>query len=215
MNDKIHFYMKFNLVINMVWSYVLVIWLLIGEKTMEMSFIQTLIIAVVPTVIAVVATYATTKQSQIKENTNELNKLRQCLGLREDQTLQSQITGQFESISNDIGRRDNASLTKQHQEIETCIEKSFAVIQDRYDKEDNTYRKFEAEQYDLKIVLDNFIKDYEEQVSQRAEIEARNGELLQKIEKLKLENQSLKSQLMQYQQQEIYMQESSDEEWER
>lgn len=215
MKDMIQCYIDFNLITNIVWTYILLIWLLMGGKIMEMSFVQALIIAVVPAAIAGAVTYITTRKSQLKENTNELNKLRQCLGLKEDQTLQNQITSQFETITSDIGRRDNASLTKQHQEIENCIKKSFSVIQNRYDREDNAYRKFKTEQYDLKEILDNFSKDYTKQIYQRDELMKRNSELLQMIEELEQENRSLKSQLAHYQKPEIYIPESSDEEWER
>lgn len=170
-------YIKINLIIGFVWSYILIVWLLIGEITMDMSFGETLIIALAPSVISGVVTYVTVKKSQLKANTEELKKLSHYLGLREDQTLQNQIVGQFESISNDIGRNDNATLTKQHQNIEDCIEKSFKVIQTRYDEEDNTYRKFTTQQYELKRILDNFSRDYAEQIRRADELEKRNAEL--------------------------------------
>jgi len=179
--------------IELVWSYILVVWLLMGERMMEFNFIQTILIAVAPAAITGIVTYVAAKSSQLKDNTAELKKLNERLGLSEEQTLWKQIASGFEVISNDIGRKDDSSLTKQHRQIEANIEKSFGMIQQRYDKEDARYRKLTLQQYDLKKILDGFSRDYLEQISQVDELTKKNETLLQKVTVLSTQNDMLKS----------------------
>lgn len=186
-------YVKWNLVICVLWSCFLITWLLLGEWIMGFNFVQTMLIALAPSVITGGVTYIIAKKSQMKENTAELKVLIERLGLSGEQTLQKQIISGFETISNDIGRRDDASLTRQHQQLEANIEKSFNAIQQRYDKEDNEYRKLSLQQYELKKVLDSFSRDYLEQISQVDVLEKENENLLRQIDELSNQNIVLKN----------------------
>lgn len=180
-------YVKVNLITGFMWSYIIIIWLFIGEDIMELSFGLKLIISLAPSVVTGFVTFLVMKKTQIKENTEEIRELRESMGIDKDETLQHQITSRFVSVANDIGRGDEASLTKQHQKIESCIEKNFKIIQQRYDEEDDIYRKFNSQQYDIKQVLDNFSRDYTEQIRLRSELEKKNQELLQKVTELEEE----------------------------
>lgn len=150
-------YLYANIGFNSVWTSVIILWLISEENTM--SFTESLIIAAIPTITGIIGTYLVTYKSNIKDNTKALKNLSDRIGLDKDLTLKKSIENKFNSISDDIGRTDNSSLTKQHNEIKQSIQKSFSVIEKRYSDEDAEYRKFTQNQYDLKKTIDNFSRD--------------------------------------------------------
>lgn len=157
-----------------------------------MSFYESLIIAAIPTLIGIIGTYLITYKSNITDNTKALENLSDRIGLDKELTLKKSIENKFTSISNDIGRADNSSLTKQHNEIKQSIQKSFSVIEKRYSDEDAEYRKFTQNQYDLKKTLDNFSRDYYEHIKAENNLYEKCIYLETQNNKLINENQQLK-----------------------
>ena len=145
-------------------------------------------------IISAIVTYRIAKKSQIDANTKAITELK------------DELISHYASISEDIGRNDNASLSKQHSQMTESIKESYKSIEARYDKQDEAYRRFTTEQYDLKQTLDNFARNYTEVINNEHKLYMENCELkeannlLQKdIEKLKKQNKQLINELSQEQ----------------
>lgn len=180
-----------NQIFGLVWSYCMAVWLFMGGNVMDLT-IETVLVAVIPAVISSAGTFFATRRTQLKQNTEALSALTRRLGVNDEQTLSCKMESQYHNISNDIGRREGASLTMQHQAIEQSIERSFAEIKNRYDEEDKGYRRFTQQQYDIKKTMDNFIKDYAETIGKCGRLENTVAELEERIEELENENARLR-----------------------
>lgn len=121
---------------------------------------------------------------------------------RETKDLKAQI----KSVSEDVGRADRSSLTRQHEElketmkeqhkdIKSSISSDFKIIQDRYQKEDNAYYAFTKEQRSLKEALDGFSKDYSNVIQQNQSLNQKNAELRKQLEVAEWDKQKLKEDL--------------------
>ena len=177
-----------NQVIGYMWSICIALWLMMKEVNME--FWKMLLISAIPALITGVVTYIVSKNSQIRKNTDVIETMMRQLGLRDDMTLRTEVNKHYNDIKNDIGRGENGSLSYQHEYILGEINKNYLEIKNRYNKQDEAYRSFTAEQYDLKQTLDNFSRNYMEVINSERKLYVENL-------KLKDENKALKNKVTQ------------------
>ena len=193
-------YVKVYLILNTIWATFIVIFL--QEVNSDMTWWQSLLWSVLPAALGSVTTLIATRHSQIKKNTNSIEKLIEQLGLSKDVSLFKKTSDEYETIIKDIGREKTGPLTEQHKELgksitqsfattEKSVIQSFAVIQKRYDNEDDKYRLFTQSQYDLKNTMENFVKDYTETLSREKNWSIKYNILLEQNEHLQKENQDL------------------------
>lgn len=166
------------LIFGFIWSEMMVVYMITKESRME--FWQTLLIAVVPAIITGIITMVISKKSQLNKLSEQLDVMKKSFGQLEDKSLRSLI----EEIRNDIGRGDQGSLSRQHEEVKDLTRKQFSEIKQRYEKEDESYRNFSRQQYDLKETMDNFLREY-------TTLSVHEKELLNENLKLKIENEKL------------------------
>lgn len=136
-----------------------VLYILEGNEFMT-EIIAGVLSAFITGIITFIVTLKTSKKSQLTENTEEIKTLIRRLGISDEQTLKVMI----DRISSDIGRGERGSLTKQHEEMQKEILNSYSDIKSRYEKEDESYRKFTFKQIELKETMDNFSRDYYEHI---------------------------------------------------
>ena len=111
------------------------------------------------------------RKSQIVKNTEEIKKLARQLGVNDEKTFHAEFSEQYNKIMDNIGKTPNdKALTGQHQDMLNTLQKDFQVINSRYEKEDDCYRKFTAQQLDLKETLDNFSRDYAKVIGLNAKL---------------------------------------------
>lgn len=140
------------------------------------------------------------RKSQIVKNTEEIKKLARQLGVNDEKTFHSEFSEQYSEIlseiQDNIGKTPNdKALTGQHQDMLNILQKDFQVINGRYEKEDESYRKFTAQQLDLKETLDNFSRDYAKVIGLNAKLFNETIALKNEIDKLKAANKELRSEL--------------------
>lgn len=114
-------------------------------------------------------------------------------------SMKKTLGDKIDNLNNDIGRKDNKTLTSQHNDISNCISKSFADverryqnIESRYDKEDEKYRAFSQKQIDIKETLDYFSRDYTELKYLLESSDVKINKLREKIAQLEAENKELR-----------------------
>lgn len=135
-----------------------------------------------------------------QKNTEEIKKLARQLGVNDEKTFHSEFSEQYSEIlseiQDNIGKTPNdKALTGQHQDMLNILQKDFQVINGRYEKEDESYRKFTAQQLDLKETLDNFSRDYAKVIGLNAKLFNETIALKNEIDKLKAANKELRSEL--------------------
>ena len=134
------------------------------------------------------------RKSQIVKNTEEIKKLARQLGVNDEKTFHAEFSEQYNKIMDNIGKTPNdKALTGQHQDMINTLQKDFQVINSRYEKEDDCYRKFTAQQLDLKETLDNFSRDYAKVIGLNAKLFNETIALKNEIDKLKAANKELRS----------------------
>ncbi|MFT3950653.1 MAG: hypothetical protein QM689_01595 [Oscillospiraceae bacterium] len=160
---------------------------------MNFTFLQSVLLAILPAVFAAIITFLLQRRSYIGTNTKKIEDLIQKIGNSSDRSLQSMV-----------GVNNDASLSRQHQNIEGEIKKSFGLILDRYDNEDKAYRSFSIQQRDLKQTLDNFSRDYFENIKNADLLQQKNSELATINEQLKVENTQLRKTIAHLKEQEAF-----------
>ena len=186
-------YIVVNLYDNFIYITFFTVYICIGG--IEISWWINLATAVIPSFLTGIITLHTSRKSQMNTNTNTLKKLCNRLGISHEKTLTQTINDKFDSISADIGRNDNSSLTRQHMDMEKNILQSFKIIEKRYENEDATYRNFTQNQYDLKKTLDNFSKDYYEHIKNENQLKVQISELTAENQKLHEQIKTLQKQI--------------------
>lgn len=146
------------LIINM---WVCTIWgifaaLYYSKGAIYMAWWQTLLITIIPSVITAIVTLCISRKSQINNNTNQVNKLIEKMGLKNDRTLSADISDKFDNIIADIGRCENSSLTKQHKDLKHILVKEIEVSERRYKEEEERIKKFSIEQHNTNESIQQF-----------------------------------------------------------
>lgn len=168
------------------------------------TFMEYFMEKILPILISVILTGIVTylfsarqsRKSQIVKNTEEIKKLARQLGVNDEKTFHAEFSEQYDKIMDNIGKTPNdKALTGQHQDMLNTLQKDFQVINGRYEKEDDCYRKFTAQQLDLKETLDNFSRDYAKVIGLNAKLFNETIALKNEIDKLKAANKELRSEL--------------------
>lgn len=184
---------------NVIYSTLFIIFVCGNEAFMTPWWV-TLIAAIVPAVLTLIGSLTISKRLQLRKNTEEIKKLARQLGVNDEKTFHSEFSEQYSEIlseiQDNIGKTPNdKALTGQHQDMLNILQKDFQVINGRYEKEDESYRKFTAQQLDLKETLDNFSRDYAKVIGLNAKLFNETIALKNEIDKLKAANKELRSEL--------------------
>ena len=155
-----------------------VLYILEGNEFMT-EIIAGVLSALITGIITFILTLKTSKKSQLTENTEEIKTLIRRLGISDEQTLKVML----DRILADIGRNTKGNLTEQHEAMQKEILNSYSDIKSRYEKEDESYRKFTFKQIELKETMDNFSRDYYEHIKNENKLIDDN---------IKLENENIR-----------------------
>ncbi len=183
------------IIFNVIYSTLFIIFVCGNEAFMTPWWV-TLIAAIVPAVLTLIGSLTLSRRSQLRKNTEEIQKLARQLGVNDEKTFHAEFSEQYNKIMDNIGKTPNdKALTGQHQDMLNTLQKDFQVINSRYEKEDDCYRKFTAQQLDLKETLDNFSRDYAKVIGLNAKLFNETIALKNEIDKLKAANKELRSEL--------------------
>lgn len=180
---------------NVIYSTLFIIFVCGNEAFMTPWWV-TLIAAIVPAVLTLIGSLTLSKKSQLRKNTEEIQKLARQLGVNDEKTFHAEFSDQYNNIMNNIGKTPNdKALTGQHQDMLKILQRDFQIINGRYEKEDESYRSFTMQQKNLKETLDNFSRDYAKIITENGKLFKENIVLRDINRKLEAENKQLRSEL--------------------
>ena len=116
----------------------------------------TLLAAIVPAVLTCIVTLYLSRKSQVNNNVQALKEFSRQLGLNDEKTLALNISEKFNSISADIGRNDNPSLTKQHEYLQGLLQREIETSERRYTEEEKRIKDFTVEQHIMSKTIEDF-----------------------------------------------------------
>ena len=178
---------------NVIYSTLFIIFVCGNEAFMTPWWV-TLIAAIVPAVLTLIGSLTLSRRSQLRKNTEEIQKLARQLGVNYEKTFHAEFSEQYNKIMYNIGKTPNdKALTGQHQDMLNILQKDFQVINGRYEKEDESYRSFTMQQKDLKETLDNFSRDYAKIINENGKLFNENIVLRDTNRKLEAENKQLRT----------------------
>lgn len=188
-------YATIYIMFNVIYSTLFIIFVCGNEAFMTPWWV-TLIAAIVPAVLTLIGSLTLSKKSQLRKNTEEIQKLARQLGVNDEKTFHAEFSDQYNNIMNNIGKTPNdKALTGQHQDMLKILQRDFQIINGRYEKEDESYRSFTMQQKNLKETLDNFSRDYAKIISENGKLFNENIVLKDINRKLEAENKQLRSEL--------------------
>lgn len=180
---------------NVIYSTLFIIFVC-GNETFMTPWWVTLIAAIVPAVLTLIGSLTLSRRSQLRKNTEEIQKLARQLGVNDEKTFHAEFSEQYNKIMDNIGKTPNdKALTGQHQDMLNILQKDFQVINGRYEKEDESYRSFTMQQKDLKETLDNFSRDYAKIINENGKLFNENIVLRDTNRKLEAENKQLRTEI--------------------
>lgn len=180
---------------NVIYSTLFIIFVCENEAFMTPWWV-TLIAAIVPAVLTLIGSLTLSRRSQLRKNTEEIQKLARQLGVNDEKTFHAEFSEQYNKIMDNIGKTPNdKALTGQHQDMLNILQKDFQVINGRYEKEDESYRSFTMQQKDLKETLDNFSRDYAKIINENGKLFNENIVLRDTNRKLEAENKQLRTEI--------------------
>lgn len=180
---------------NVIYSTLFIIFVCGNEAFMTPLWV-TLIAAIVPAVLTLIGSLTLSRRSQLRKNTEEIQKLARQLGVNDEKTFHAEFSEQYNKIMDNIGKTPNdKALTGQHQDMLNILQKDFQVINGRYEKEDESYRSFTMQQKDLKETLDNFSRDYAKIINENGKLFNENIVLRDTNRKLEAENKQLRTEI--------------------
>lgn len=138
----------------------------------------TLIAAIVPSIISSIVAVKISNKNQLQKNTESI------------ENLSKDFAVISKKILDDIGRNDNSSLTRQHNDIQEMISKETQTIERRYDEEAQRYRMFTAEQHNTAKQIEEFrlfMEDWERLAASSSEKDQRIHSLEEEIQKMRLQ----------------------------
>ena len=178
---------------NVIYSTLFIIFVC-GNEAFMTPWWGTLIAAIVPAVLTLIGSLTLSRRSQLRKNTEEIQKLARQLGVNDEKTFHAEFSEQYNKIMDNIGKTPNdKALTGQHQDMLNILQKDFQVINGRYEKEDESYRSFTMQQKDLKETLDNFSRDYAKIINENGKLFNENIVLRDTNRKLEAENKQLRT----------------------
>ena len=180
---------------NVIYSTLFIIFVC-GNEAFMIHWWVTLIAAIVPAVLTLIGSLTLSRRSQLRKNTEEIQKLARQLGVNDEKTFHAEFSEQYNKIMDNIGKTPNdKALTGQHQDMLNILQKDFQVINRRYEKEDESYRSFTMQQKDLKETLDNFSRDYAKIINEDGKLFNENIVLRDTNRKLEAENKQLRTEI--------------------
>lgn len=180
---------------NVIYSTLFIIFVCGNEAFMTPWWV-TLIAAIVPAVLTLIGSLTLSRRSQLRKNTEEIQKLARQLGVNDEKTFHAEFSEQYNKIMDNIGKTPNdKALTGQHQDMLNILQKDFQVINGRYEKEDESYRSFTMQQKDLKETLDNFSRDYAKIINENGKLFNENIVLRDTNRKLEAENKQHRTEI--------------------
>jgi hypothetical protein len=180
---------------NVIYSTLFIIFVC-GNEAFMIHWWVTLIAAIVPAVLTLIGSLTLSRRSQLRKNTEEIQKLARQLGVNDEKTFHAEFSEQYNKIMDNIGKTPNdKALTGQHQDMLNTLQKDFQVINGRYEKEDESYRSFTMQQKDLKETLDNFSRDYAKIINENGKLFNENIVLRDTNRKLEAENKQLRTEI--------------------
>lgn len=180
---------------NVIYSTLFIIFVC-GNGAFMTPWWVTLIAAIVPAVLTLIGSLTLSRRSQLRKNTEEIQKLARQLGVNDEKTFHAEFSEQYNKIMDNIGKTPNdKALTGQHQDMLNILQKDFQVINGRYEKEDESYRSFTMQQKDLKETLDNFSRDYAKIINENGKLFNENIVLRDTNRKLEAENKQLRTEI--------------------
>ncbi len=188
--DNLNKYITGNLIFNCTYTTLFVIFVC-GNEKISMPWWGAIIIAIVPSVLICFITLYVNRKSQIKKNTEEIQTLNRRLGLDDKEALSSKLESQYQSILRGIGKTDDdKTLTGQHRDMRTLLQREIRTAERRYTKEEARIRNFSIEQHNMAKTIQEFHLFMESW----KRLAADNNDLLDRISKLEQENEELKKQ---------------------
>lgn len=176
------------LIFNTVYIELFIILICGNEVTMTPWWI-TLSATIIPAVLTCLITFYSCRKSYIEKNTEELQQIKRQLGLDDSQTLSSKFSLQYNNISKSIGKTDDdKTLTGQHKDIQTMLQKEIETAERRYSDEERRIRNFTYEQHEIAKTIDEFHLFMESWKRMASNTNA----MQEKIHQLELENETLK-----------------------
>lgn len=148
-------YVVINLIGNCIYSTCFIIYLSIRSDNMTPWWV-TLLAAIVPAVLTCIVTLYLSRKSQVNNNVQALKEFSRQLGLNDEKTLALNISEKFNSISADIGRNDNPSLTKQHEYLQGLLQREIETSERRYTEEEKRIKDFTVEQHIMSKTIEDF-----------------------------------------------------------
>ena len=154
-----------------------------GELSLTMDiFLKYILAPILTGILALISTYLVARKSQIKKNTEKMKELSQLIS--ENNKL---IIERFESVSNDIGRKDYSSLTQQHFDMKNVLNKEIDIVERRYVEEEKRLNKFTEEQHNTVQTLEDFkmfMKSWEKTTAENYDLKMKNERLENRIYEL-------------------------------
>lgn len=181
-------YVALNLIFNMMYSMLFVIFVCGSEDEMTPWWI-TLLAAVIPAIITCFVTLYCTKKSYINQNKDEIKKFARQIGLDDNQSLTHKLSQQNNHILKNIGKTDDdKTLTGQHKELQKLLEKEIETAERRYIEDEKRINRFTLEQQEMART----VNDIQLLAESWKRLAAECPELRKRIKKLELENKELK-----------------------
>mgnify|MGYP001519317451 CR=1 FL=1 len=119
---------------NVIYSTLFIIFVC-GNEAFMIHWWVTLIAAIVPAVLTLIGSLTLSRRSQLRKNTEEIQKLARQLGVNDEKTFHAEFSEQYNKIMDNIGKTPNdKALTGQHQDMLNTLQKDFQEINGRYEK---------------------------------------------------------------------------------
>lgn len=160
-----------------------------GGSTMFDNIIEivTAIGAILAPVITIIAMGRKTND-KVDSLKNKINHFQKDIGSFPKNSLCGYLEDSQNQIRFDIGRNDNASLTKQHEFLQKLLIKEIDTAERRYNEEEKRVRDFTTEQHNMNETLESFrlfMESWKRMASDMSNMQ-------HKINTLEIENEHLK-----------------------
>lgn len=186
--ENLNKYVAFNLIFNMMYSMLYVIFVC-GNKDAMTPWWITLLAAVIPAIITCFVTLYCTKKSYINQYTDEIKKFALQIGLDDNQSLTHKLSQQNNHILKNIGKTDDdKTLTGQHKELQKLLEKEIETAERRFIEDEQRINRFTLEQQEIART----VNDIQLLAESWKRLVAECPELRKRIKKLELENKELR-----------------------
>ena len=108
-----------NMVITSLWTTAWILFLVVGDKFMNLDLWQAILVAAIPALISGMITYCISRKGKLSSIDQKLEDINKQFGKNEDKTLSARINDNFENVTKQLGTEyyKNQSLSSQHERI--------------------------------------------------------------------------------------------------